>query len=68
MMKSGAPPYKVGILHRLLPIEIHGSQAELISKGYHYKVPGIISILFKEGMGPFSNYASEAHICVNCPF
>ena len=24
MMKSGAPPDKVGVLHRLLPIEFHG--------------------------------------------
>ena len=24
MIKSGAPPYKVGVLHCLLPIEFHG--------------------------------------------
>ena len=24
MMKSGTPPDKVGVLHRLLPIEFHG--------------------------------------------
>ena len=24
MMKSGAPPDKVSVLHRLLPIEFHG--------------------------------------------
>ena len=24
LMKSGAPPDKVGVLHRLLPIEFHG--------------------------------------------
>ena len=30
MVKSGAPPDKVGVLHILLPIEYHGSTAELI--------------------------------------
>ena len=30
------------------------SQAELlISKGYHSLVPGLISIFFRDGMGPF---------------
>ena len=24
MMKSGAPPDKIGVLHHLLPIEFHG--------------------------------------------
>ena len=28
-------------------------QAELISKGYHYLVPGLISI-FRDGIGPFN--------------
>ena len=40
MMKSGASPDKVGILHRLLPIGLTSS----ISKGYHSLVPGLISI------------------------
>ena len=46
MIKSGAPPDKVGVLHRLLPIEFQGFtlKAELISKDYHSLVPGIISI------------------------
>ena len=30
MMKSGAPPDKLGVLHRLLPIEFRIPQAELI--------------------------------------
>ena len=34
----------VGVLHRLLPIEFHISQAELISKGYFSLVSGLITI------------------------
>ena len=33
MMQSGAPPGKVGVLYRLLPIEFHGSTSR--TKGYH---------------------------------
>ena len=45
MMKSGAPPDKVRVLHRRLPIEFHClTQANLISKGYHTLIPGLISI------------------------
>ena len=51
MMNSGAPPDKVGVLCCLLPIEFHGLQAELISKGYNSLVPGLISIF---SMGPFN--------------
>ena len=53
IMKSGAPPDKIGVLHRLLLIEFHGFRAELISQGYHSLVPGLISNLFRGGMGPF---------------
>ena len=35
MMKSGAPPDKLGVLHHLLPIEFHGFTRELISRGFH---------------------------------
>ena len=52
MMKSGVPPDKVGLLRRLLPIELHG----LISKGYHSLIPGLISI-YIDGMGPFKSKA-----------
>ena len=49
MMKSGAPPDKVGVLYRLLPIEFHGFRnIILISKGYHSLVPGLISF-FRDG-------------------
>ena len=42
MMKSGAPPDKVGVLHCLLLENSIVSQAELISKSYHSLVPGLI--------------------------
>ena len=29
MMKSGAPPDKVGVLYRLLPIEFHGYKGRI---------------------------------------
>ena len=50
MMKSGAPPDKVGVLLRFLPIEFHGftSRIELSLFGY-------LSYLnfFRDGTGPF---------------
>ena len=33
------------------------SQVELISKGYHCFVPGLISI-FRDGMGPFKEWCN----------
>ena len=42
MMKSGAPPDKLEYLHHLHHSLV--SQAKLISKGYYYLVPGLISI------------------------
>ena len=41
MIKSGAPPDKVGVLHHLLPIEFHGFTSRSDSKGYHTLVPGL---------------------------
>ena len=52
MMKSGAPPDKV----LCYPQNSMVSQAELISKGYHSLVSGLISIL-RDGMGPLSTYS-----------
>ena len=47
-MKSEYPPDKVGVLYRLLPIKNSMvSQAELISKGYHFSGPGLISIFLE---------------------
>ena len=44
MIKSGAPPDKVGVLYRLLPIEFHGFTSSIGMKGYHSLVSGLISI------------------------
>ena len=33
MMKSGAPPNKVGVLHHLLPVEFHGSTGRIDYQG-----------------------------------
>ena len=60
-MKNGAPHDKVGVLHRLLPIEFHGSQAELIFRDCHSLVPGLISI-FRDGMGSFKLLCDFARI------
>ena len=53
-MKSGAPPDKVRVLHCLLPIEFHGFTRRIDFKGYHTLIPGLISIFFRDGMGPFN--------------
>ena len=54
MMKSGAPPDKVRVLHCLLPIEFHGftSRIDFYSE---LSLFGCWSYLnfFKDGMGPF---------------
>ena len=50
MMKSGAPRDKVRV--RRLPIEFSSFTNRF--KGYLSLVPGIISIFFGEGMGPFN--------------
>ena len=36
-----------------LHIEFHGFISRINSKGYHNLVPGLISIIFTDGMGPF---------------
>ena len=53
MMKSGAPPYKVRVLHRLLPIAFHGFISRTDFKGL--SLFGSLSYLniFRDGMGPF---------------
>ena len=61
MMKSGAPPDKLGFLYRLLPIEFHGFTGRIDSKGCHPLIPGLISI-FRDGMGPFKQYNIYKHI------
>ena len=54
MIKSGAPPDKIGVLYCLLPIEFHGF-TKLISKGYHYLVTGLISIFLEAVWAPLAN-------------
>ena len=48
-MKSGAPPDKFGVLHHMVTYR---------KPWFHSLVPGLISIFFKDGMGPFktNNY------------
>ena len=54
MMKSGAPPDKVRVLHHLLPIEFY----DLNSKIDFFKVITlwflVLSQFFIDGMGPFN--------------
>ena len=47
MMKSGAPPDKVGVLHCPLPIEFHGFTSKLV-----------ISQFFRDNMGPIKDLKS----------
>ena len=54
MMKSGAPPNKVVVLHCLLHIEFHGFTSKI---NYHYLVPGLI-LIFRDDMGPFNLLAN----------
>ena len=61
MMKSGAPPDKVRVLPRLLHIEFLVSTAELISKGYHSLVPGLISIFLEKIWVPLTKHVHHAH-------
>ena len=57
MMKSGAPPDKFGVLCKVwLPMEFHGFTSRISSKGYYSLVPGLISIFFRDGMGPFKSF------------
>ena len=43
IMKSGAPPDKVGVLYRWLQVEFHGFTSRINSNCYHSLVPGLIS-------------------------
>ena len=48
MMKNGVLPDKFGVLHHLLPIELHGFTSRIVSKGYHSLVSGIISVILEK--------------------
>ena len=60
MMKSGAPPDKVGVLHSLLPIEVHGFTDRI-----DFLCLSLFSFwqclkFFIDGMGPFkTNYLTK---------
>ena len=53
MMKSGAPPYKVRVLHRLLPIAFHGLTSRTDFKGLSLFGSWSYLNIFRHGMGPF---------------
>ena len=55
MIKSGAPPDKVGDRHCQLPIEFHGFTSRINSKGYHSLVPGLISTFLETVWVPLKN-------------
>ena len=59
MMKSGAPPDKVRVLHRLLPLEFHGFNSRIDFRGYHFLVPGLISTFLEMVWVPLNN-----HFCI----
>ena len=65
-MKSGATHDKFGVLYTVwLPIEFHGFTSRINSKGYHSLVPGLISIFFRGGMGPFNTLVCvKANTCI----
>ena len=52
-MKSGAPPYKVGVLHLVLHIEFHGFTSRTDFKGLSLFGSWSYFNLFRNGMGPF---------------
>ena len=54
MMKNRVPPNKFGVLHRLLPIELHGFTIRIVSKGYHSLVSGIISVILEKVRVPLT--------------
>ena len=47
MTKSGAPPNKVGVLYRLLLVELHSFTSRINSKRYHSLVLGLISMFLE---------------------
>ena len=47
MMKSRAPPDKFQVLYRFVPIQFHGFTSRINSNGYHFLVPGLISIFYR---------------------
>ena len=59
MMKTGAPPDKIGVLHRLLPMEFHGFTSRIDFKGYHTLVPGVFSIILEMAWVPLMTVLTQ---------
>ena len=55
MMKSGAPPVKVRVLYRLLPVEFHVFTSRIDFEGLLLFGYWPYLNFFKDGMGPFKN-------------
>ena len=53
MMKSGAPPYKVGVLYHMLHIEFHGFTSRTDFEGLSLFSFWSYLNLFRDGMVPF---------------
>ena len=66
MMKSGAPPDKVRVLRRLLPIEFQDFISRFDFKGYYSLVPGLIST-FLERVWVSLNQVVKNIDCLNGP-
>ena len=64
MMQSGALPDKVGVLHRLLRIELHGFtsriESSIISVWFL-----VLSQFFIDSIGPFNYYSLTSLIMLN---
>ena len=59
-MKSGAPPVLYGYLHSFASrINSMVSQREMISKGYHALVPGLISVFLETVWVPLKIYSHK---------
>ena len=65
-MKSRAPPDKVRVLYRMLPIECHGFTSRINSKGYHSLVAGVISIFLEMVWIPLKCMLTVFHTRLFC--
>ena len=61
MMKSGAPPDKVGVLPRLLLTEYHSFTSKIDFQGLSLFGSWSYLNLFRDGIGPFKINESNKH-------